>query len=117
FGALDKAWGQLLSSIEQSDNLAAMRGVEIPSEVYLALEPHRRIQLAKVLTVSRFAGATLVRHPEWLASLDSSGELDAALAPQALKELLDEGLEAAEDEAAMHAVVRRYRRARMLGIV
>lgn len=117
FGALDKAWGQLLSSIEQSDNLAAMRGVEIPSEVYLALEPHRRIQLAKVLTVSRFAGATLVRHPEWLASLDSSGELDAALAPQALKELLDEGLEAAENEAAMHAVVRRYRRARMLGIV
>ncbi|WP_417328821.1 bifunctional [glutamate--ammonia ligase]-adenylyl-L-tyrosine phosphorylase/[glutamate--ammonia-ligase] adenylyltransferase [Halomonas cupida] len=116
-GDLDKVWGRLSTSLEQADNLAEMRGVESPSDVYQALESHRREQLARVLAISRFAGDTLVRHPEWLASLDSSAELDRALPFDAMRQLLDEALDSAEDEAAMHAALRRFRRARMLGIV
>ncbi|ALM53922.1 bifunctional [glutamate--ammonia ligase]-adenylyl-L-tyrosine phosphorylase/[glutamate--ammonia-ligase] adenylyltransferase [Halomonas huangheensis] len=116
-GDLDKVRERLMASLEQADNLAEMRGMEPPSDVYQALESHRREQLARVLAISSFAGETLVRHPDWLASLDSSGELDRALNADDLRQLLDEALDGAEDEATMHAVLRRFRRARMLGIV
>ncbi|MFW6346604.1 MAG: bifunctional [glutamate--ammonia ligase]-adenylyl-L-tyrosine phosphorylase/[glutamate--ammonia-ligase] adenylyltransferase, partial [Halomonas sp.] len=55
--------------------------------------------------------------PEWLLHLDASGELDTAPDAEVLRDWLDERLEAAEDEAAMQAAIRRFRRARMTGIV
>ncbi|MBY5940142.1 bifunctional [glutamate--ammonia ligase]-adenylyl-L-tyrosine phosphorylase/[glutamate--ammonia-ligase] adenylyltransferase [Halomonas sp. DP5N14-9] len=116
-GALDAAWERLASRLEQADNVAEMSGNEPPGELYQALEPHRRVELARVLAISEFACETLCRHPQWLGCLDSSGELDRALTPEALRQLLDEGLEAAEDEAAMQAAIRRFRAARMLAIV
>ncbi len=115
--ALRHTWERLTASLEQADNLASMQGQEAPSECWTALSPERCEQLARVLAVSGFAVETLVRHPEWLAHLDAEGELDAAPSEATLRESLEERLEDAEDEAAMHAAIRRFRQARMLGIV
>ena len=72
-GALDAAWERLASRLEQADNVAEMSGNEPPGELYQALEPHRRVELARVLAISEFACETLCRHPQWLGCLDSSG--------------------------------------------
>ncbi|WP_136249039.1 bifunctional [glutamate--ammonia ligase]-adenylyl-L-tyrosine phosphorylase/[glutamate--ammonia-ligase] adenylyltransferase [Halomonas borealis] len=108
---------RLATAIEQADNLAALQQQDGPGEGWAALAPHRREQLARVLAVSDFAAETLIRHPDWLSHLDAAGELEAAPDAAALHEDLAERLAAAEDEAAMQAVVRRFRGARMLGIV
>ncbi|WP_372613628.1 bifunctional [glutamate--ammonia ligase]-adenylyl-L-tyrosine phosphorylase/[glutamate--ammonia-ligase] adenylyltransferase [Halomonas sp.] len=108
---------RLSTSLEQADNLADMNGGESPLEDWLALSGERREQLARVLAISEFVAETLVRYPEWLLHLDASGELEAAPDAESLGEWLDERLEAAEDEEALHAAIRRFRRARMLGIV
>ncbi|MGM0704111.1 MAG: bifunctional [glutamate--ammonia ligase]-adenylyl-L-tyrosine phosphorylase/[glutamate--ammonia-ligase] adenylyltransferase [Pseudomonadota bacterium] len=115
--ALGKAWQRLAESLAEADNVAEMTGQEIPSESWEALADSRRRQLARVLAISTFAAETLVRHPDWLQHLDASGELDAALAPDTLGDMLAERLESAADEDELHAALRRFRQARMLGIV
>ncbi|HCL22409.1 MAG TPA: hypothetical protein DHW46_01810, partial [Halomonas sp.] len=47
----------------------------------------------------------------------AAGELDSAPSKEALTQWLDDALESAEDEDALHRALRRFRRARMLGIV
>ncbi|GHE22169.1 bifunctional [glutamate--ammonia ligase]-adenylyl-L-tyrosine phosphorylase/[glutamate--ammonia-ligase] adenylyltransferase [Halomonas urumqiensis] len=108
---------RLAQSLEQADNLAGMSARESPLEDWLGLSESRRKQMARVLAISDFVAETLVRYPEWLLHLDASGELDAAPDEQTLRAWLDERLEDAEDEAALHAAIRRFRRARMTGIV
>ncbi|RCV88255.1 bifunctional [glutamate--ammonia ligase]-adenylyl-L-tyrosine phosphorylase/[glutamate--ammonia-ligase] adenylyltransferase [Billgrantia montanilacus] len=115
--ALGKAWQRLSDSLAQADNVAEMTGQERPSESWEALDEQRRRQLARVLVISDFVLDTLVRHPDWLLHLDAGGELEAAPDEATLRDTLDERLEAAEDEAGLHAAIRRFRRARMLGIV
>ncbi len=115
--ALGKAWQRLRDSLAQADNVAEMTGQELPSESWEALDEQRRRQLARVLAVSDFVVDTLVRYPEWLLHLDASGELEQAPPKEELINALGERLDAADDEAAMHAAIRRFRRARMLGIV
>ncbi|MDN3524506.1 bifunctional [glutamate--ammonia ligase]-adenylyl-L-tyrosine phosphorylase/[glutamate--ammonia-ligase] adenylyltransferase [Halomonas sabkhae] len=115
--ALRHAWERLSTALEQADNLAAMQQQEAPSESWLALSRARRQQLARVLAVSNLALETLVRHPDWLAHLDAIGELDVTPSAASWNEALAESLEDVTDEAAMHAVIRRFRQARMLGIV
>ncbi|MFQ3789494.1 bifunctional [glutamate--ammonia ligase]-adenylyl-L-tyrosine phosphorylase/[glutamate--ammonia-ligase] adenylyltransferase [Halomonas sp. A29] len=114
---LGKAWQRLGESLARGDNVAEMTGQELPSENWLGLDPERRRQLARVIAISDFAVDTLVRYPDWLQHLDASGELDAAPDADTLGAWLAERLENAEDEAALHAALRRFRRARMLGIV
>ncbi|ATJ81287.1 bifunctional [glutamate--ammonia ligase]-adenylyl-L-tyrosine phosphorylase/[glutamate--ammonia-ligase] adenylyltransferase [Halomonas beimenensis] len=114
---LRHAWERLVTSLEQADNLASLQDQESPVESWAALSVERREQLARVLAVSDFAAETLIRHPDWLIHLDAAGELDAAPGKATLDEALAERLEAAEDEAGLHAALRRFRRARMLGIV
>ncbi|TDX27611.1 glutamate-ammonia-ligase adenylyltransferase [Modicisalibacter xianhensis] len=108
---------RLREALTQADNLAEHRQVEPPSEFWLALSAAHREQLARVLVVSEFAAETLMRFPDWLAILDQDGELDSAPDDETMRQMLGEALERAEDEAQMHATVRRFRRARMLGIV
>jgi glutamate-ammonia-ligase adenylyltransferase len=105
---------RLSTSLEQA---ADMNGGESPLEDWLALSGERREQLARVLAISDFLAETLVRHPEWLLHLDASGELETAPEAESLGEWLAERLESAENEEAMHAAIRRFRCARMLGIV
>ena len=115
--ALERAWQRLRESLAQADNVAEMTGQEPPSENWLGLDTERRRQLARVLAISEFALDTLVRYPEWLQHLDASGELDTPPSAESLDAWLAEQLENVEEEAGLHAVLRRFRRARMLGIV
>ncbi|MBA2780518.1 bifunctional [glutamate--ammonia ligase]-adenylyl-L-tyrosine phosphorylase/[glutamate--ammonia-ligase] adenylyltransferase [Billgrantia kenyensis] len=115
--ALEKARQRLDESLAQADNVAEMTGQECPSENWLALDRERRCQLARVLVISDFVLDTLVRYPDWLLHLDASGELETAPGADILAAWLAERLEGVEDEADLHAALRRFRRARMLGIV
>ncbi|MGJ7460566.1 bifunctional [glutamate--ammonia ligase]-adenylyl-L-tyrosine phosphorylase/[glutamate--ammonia-ligase] adenylyltransferase [Halomonas sp. MA07-2] len=108
---------RLVEALAQADNLADMAGRESPLEDWLGLCVSRREQLARVLAISEFVAETLVRYPEWLLHLDASGELDITPDAESLRSWLEERLESAEDEAAMQAAIRRFRRARMVGIV
>ncbi|PMR72106.1 bifunctional [glutamate--ammonia ligase]-adenylyl-L-tyrosine phosphorylase/[glutamate--ammonia-ligase] adenylyltransferase [Billgrantia endophytica] len=115
--ALAKAWQRLHDSLAQADSVAELTGQEPPSESWVALGDGRRRQLARVLAISDFVLDSLVRHPDWLLHLDASGELDEAPGTEVQRDWLDERLEAVDDEAAMQSAIRRFRRARMMGIV
>ncbi|HET8790374.1 MAG TPA: bifunctional [glutamate--ammonia ligase]-adenylyl-L-tyrosine phosphorylase/[glutamate--ammonia-ligase] adenylyltransferase [Modicisalibacter sp.] len=108
---------RLRDALEQADELAERQQIDLPSECWTALPDSRREQLARVLAISDFASDTLVRYPAWLCSLDADGELDAPLGADTLTQMLADALDGIEDEAQMHAAIRRFRRARMLGIV
>lgn len=108
---------RLVEALAQADNLADMNGRESPLENWLGLSMSRREQLARVLAISEFVAETLVRYPEWLLHLDANGELDATPDAESLRGWLEERLESAEDETAMQGAIRRFRRARMVGIV
>ncbi|SDO81115.1 glutamate-ammonia-ligase adenylyltransferase [Halomonas shengliensis] len=116
-GPLGHTRQRLAEALSQADNLAEMSGRDSPLEDWLGLSEARREELARVLAISDFVAETLVRYPEWLLHLDASGELSAAPDAEILRAWLDERLEEAEDEAAMQAAIRRFRRARMVGIV
>ncbi|WP_027962180.1 bifunctional [glutamate--ammonia ligase]-adenylyl-L-tyrosine phosphorylase/[glutamate--ammonia-ligase] adenylyltransferase [Halomonas halodenitrificans] len=113
---LERTRGRLAEALGEAERLARMTDRDSPLESWLGLAESRREQLARVLAVSDFVAETLVRYPDWLVHLDVNGELDAAPNAEALRDWLVERLEEAEDEAAMHAVIRRFRCARMVGI-
>nr|WP_298378890.1 bifunctional [glutamate--ammonia ligase]-adenylyl-L-tyrosine phosphorylase/[glutamate--ammonia-ligase] adenylyltransferase [uncultured Halomonas sp.] len=115
--SLGKAKERLDEALTQADNLAELKKMERPSDTWQALSQTRREQLVRVLACSTFAGDTLARYPDWLAFLEAEGELDAALDEAALTQVLTDALDSAEDEAQMQAALRRFRRARMLGII
>ena len=108
---------RLSEALSQADNIASMTKQPLPSSSWESLSPARREALARVVTISTFALDTLARFPLWLAELDAAGELDSAPSKEALTQWLDEALESAEDEEALHRILRRFRRARMLGII
>lgn len=111
------AWQRLSDALTQADNIASMTQQELPSSSWQALSGARREALARVLAISTFALDTLVRYPQWLADLDIAGELDANPGRDELASWLNESLESAEDEETMQRAIRRFRRARMLGII
>ncbi|MDC8801905.1 bifunctional [glutamate--ammonia ligase]-adenylyl-L-tyrosine phosphorylase/[glutamate--ammonia-ligase] adenylyltransferase [Halomonas pacifica] len=116
-GPLGQAQQRLDEALAQADSLAEMTGRDSPLEDWLALPEACREQLARVVAISDFALETLVRYPQWLLHLEANGELENAPEPALLEAWLGEALEAAEDESAMQGALRRFRRARMLGIV
>ncbi|MCB8888109.1 bifunctional [glutamate--ammonia ligase]-adenylyl-L-tyrosine phosphorylase/[glutamate--ammonia-ligase] adenylyltransferase [Vreelandella malpeensis] len=107
----------LSSALDKADNVASMTDRPLPSRYYQALDPETTRALCRVVGISRFAGDTLARFPDWLEALAARGELDATPARAELRAWLEALLEGIEDEEAMHRVIRRFRRARMLGIV
>ncbi|GGC86307.1 bifunctional [glutamate--ammonia ligase]-adenylyl-L-tyrosine phosphorylase/[glutamate--ammonia-ligase] adenylyltransferase [Vreelandella lutescens] len=115
--AAAQAHQRLGEALSQADNIASMTKQPLPSSSWEALSSNRREALARVVTISTFALDTLARFPHWLAELDAAGELDSAPSKEALTQWLDDALASAEDEDALHRALRRFRRARMLGIV
>ncbi|WP_434986832.1 bifunctional [glutamate--ammonia ligase]-adenylyl-L-tyrosine phosphorylase/[glutamate--ammonia-ligase] adenylyltransferase [Vreelandella zhaodongensis] len=111
------AWQRLSEALSQADNIASMTKQPLPSSSWEALSGARREALASVVTISSFALDTLAHFPHWLIDLDVAGELDATPSKEKQASWLDDALENADDEAAMHRAIRRFRRARMLGIV
>lgn len=82
-----------------------------------ALDTARRRQLARTCLLSDFACETLARRPALLEELLDSGELKTPPSREWLEARLSRSLAAAESEEAMQAALRRFRQARMLGIV
>ncbi len=117
FDAARKAGQRLGDALGQADSVASMTKQPLPSRHWKALAEPRREALTRVVTVSTFALDTLARYPDWLGELEASGELDAAPARHDQQQWLHAALDGAEDDAAMQRVLRRFRRARMLGIV
>ncbi|WP_017429588.1 bifunctional [glutamate--ammonia ligase]-adenylyl-L-tyrosine phosphorylase/[glutamate--ammonia-ligase] adenylyltransferase [Vreelandella jeotgali] len=85
--------------------------------VWQALTPERQTALARVVTVSNFAQDVLVRTPALLGELQAAGELDATPARPVLERRLADALAQADDEETLYAAVRRFRQAKMLGII
>ncbi len=108
---------RLRESLSEADARAERNAEGSPSEAWAALAQARRGELARVLTVSNLVAESLIRFPGWLAYLDAEGELDRAPEREQYDRLLADALERADDESQLHAVLRRFRRARMLGIV
>ncbi|WP_447555270.1 bifunctional [glutamate--ammonia ligase]-adenylyl-L-tyrosine phosphorylase/[glutamate--ammonia-ligase] adenylyltransferase [Vreelandella sp. EE22] len=111
----EQALKSLADALEKADNVASMTDKPLPSRHFE--DPSRQAALCRVVTVSHFASQTLARYPQWLGELLESGELDAAPDKARQQTWLDEALAHAADEEAMHRVIRRFRRVRMLGIV
>lgn len=108
---------RLVDALAQADNLASMTGKALPSGPWHDLPEARREALARVVTVSTFALETLARFPHWLAELEASGELDRAPDKATLVQWLHDALAGCEEEESLQRTLRRFRRARMLGIV
>ena len=109
---------RLDEALDKADSGAAATSPEtLPSAAWQGLSATRRAALMRVVTVSNFALDVLVRTPLLLSELLDAGELDAALERATLECWLGEALADAFDEAAMHQAVRRFRQARMLGII
>lgn len=115
--AVCKAGQRLSDALGQADNVASMTNQPLPSRQWATLSESHREALVRVLAVSTFATDTLVRYPRWLAELDSFGELDDSPTRHEQQQWLRAALDNAEDETAMHRTLRRFRRARMLGIL
>ncbi|MGS2744789.1 bifunctional [glutamate--ammonia ligase]-adenylyl-L-tyrosine phosphorylase/[glutamate--ammonia-ligase] adenylyltransferase [Halomonas sp. LS-001] len=113
----EQARTRLNEALSQADNVASMTGQEPPSESWAGLSAERRAALLRVITISTFALDTLVRTPSLLLELDIAGELDSTPDRETQASWLAERLAEADDEAAMHQAIRRFRRGRMLGIV
>ncbi|WP_148252665.1 bifunctional [glutamate--ammonia ligase]-adenylyl-L-tyrosine phosphorylase/[glutamate--ammonia-ligase] adenylyltransferase [Aidingimonas lacisalsi] len=114
---LGKAGQQLDEALMRADQQAARLDSEPVSDSWLALSTVRREQLARVLAISPFVVDTLTRHPDWLTRLDANGELENAPDHELLSRWLTDALELCDDEAGMQAVIRRFRHARMVGII
>lgn len=112
-----QALTRLNEALTQADNIASMSGQTMPSDDWAGLSPSRLDALLRVISISTFALDTLVRTPDMLFELDTAGELDATPERHIQAGWLQECLNSAADEEAMHKAIRRFRRARMLGIV
>lgn len=104
-------------ALVQADERAGREEMDPPGEAWAALSESRRAQLARVLAVSDFAADVLVRHPAWLLQLDADAELDAAPDRATLDGWLADALDGVDSEEQLHAALRRFRNARLLGIV
>ena len=95
-------WAQCLEA-------AAAAGVELPVPV---LEP----EALRVFEASEFVALACARHPAMFQDLVVSGDLARPYAAGDLRARLTQALEGVADEPALHAALRRFRRAQMVRI-
>ncbi|GAA3907410.1 bifunctional [glutamate--ammonia ligase]-adenylyl-L-tyrosine phosphorylase/[glutamate--ammonia-ligase] adenylyltransferase [Halomonas cibimaris] len=100
-----------------NQTLAHMACDDAALAAWQALPAARRAALVRTVTISSFALDVLVRTPVVLHELLATGELDAAPARAALAQRLEKALAQADDEESLYRAVRRFRQARMLGII
>ncbi|MHB0776172.1 bifunctional [glutamate--ammonia ligase]-adenylyl-L-tyrosine phosphorylase/[glutamate--ammonia-ligase] adenylyltransferase [Halomonas sp. WWR20] len=114
---LHNVQSHLNDSLTAAERAAQASDGESPLTDWLALSEARRRELARVVALSDYVSEALMRQPRLLMRLDASQELDEAPSREAMASWLAEGLETASDETQMQACLRRFRRARMVGII
>ena len=87
------------------------------AEAWHSLDGTRGGELARLVLLSDFALDALATRPALLPAALEMGELEAAPDRALLEEILREALAMADSEETLHRVLRRFRQARMLGIV
>ncbi len=90
------------------------RCLEAAAERHVALAPPA--SLPRAFAASEFLATSAAAHPELLAELLDSGELERDLSLAHYLEVLTPLLETAEDETALMRVLRRFRRREMMRI-
>ncbi|GAA0697948.1 bifunctional [glutamate--ammonia ligase]-adenylyl-L-tyrosine phosphorylase/[glutamate--ammonia-ligase] adenylyltransferase [Marinobacterium maritimum] len=88
----------------------ALSGLDTPPEAL-------NTQLARVLVGSDYVAEQLQRHPEWLAELLSSGDLQQAYADSAYAERLQALLSEITDEKELHRQLRLFRQREMVRLI
>lgn len=113
--ALESTWREARVRLDEGLESSAGDGSILDS--WLSLEPTRREELARVVVLSDFALDALAPRPALLPVLLDSGELETAPSRVQIEETLRERLAQAGSEEDLHRALRRFRQARMLGIV
>ncbi|WP_303856601.1 bifunctional [glutamate--ammonia ligase]-adenylyl-L-tyrosine phosphorylase/[glutamate--ammonia-ligase] adenylyltransferase [Salinicola salarius] len=113
--ALENAWQEARQRLDAG--LDAAGADPAVTDAWLSLSDVRRRELARLVLLSDFALDALVTRPALLPGLIDSGELEAAPNRAQIEDALHQALAEADDEASLHRALRRFRQARMLGIV
>lgn len=113
--ALESAWQEARQRLDAGLD-AAVADPDV-TDAWLSLSDVRRRELARLVLLSDFALDALVTRPALLPGLIDSGELEAAPNRAQIEDTLHQALAEADDEASLHRALRRFRQARMLGIV
>ncbi|WP_110692648.1 bifunctional [glutamate--ammonia ligase]-adenylyl-L-tyrosine phosphorylase/[glutamate--ammonia-ligase] adenylyltransferase [Salinicola halophyticus] len=113
--ALESTWREARVRLDEGLESSAGDGSILDS--WLSLEPTRREELARVVVLSDLALDALATRPALLPVLLDSGELETAPGRAQIEETLRERLAEADSEETLHRALRRFRQARMLGIV
>ncbi|GAA0789765.1 bifunctional [glutamate--ammonia ligase]-adenylyl-L-tyrosine phosphorylase/[glutamate--ammonia-ligase] adenylyltransferase [Marinobacterium sediminicola] len=82
-----------------------------------ALPEELHAQLARVLVGSDYVAEQLQRHPDWLAELISSGDLQQAYADSTYAERLQARLSTITDEKELHRQLRLFRQREMVRLI
>ena len=88
-----------------------------PALEAVTLSEQQQWQLAQTLLGSDFVAAQLEAHPEWLAQLLDSGDLDRAYDASTCEERLQALLQPVEDEKALQRVLRQFRQREMIRFI
>jgi len=113
--ALENAWRE--AKVRLGEGLESCADDESITDTWLSLEETRRGELARLVLLSDFALDALITRPALLPTLIESGELETAPSRVQIEEALREPLAQADSEETLHQALRRFRQARMLGIV
>jgi glutamate-ammonia-ligase adenylyltransferase len=90
--------------------------VEAARSADVSLPDQAADRLSTVFVLSEFVFRNACRHPEMLADLVQSGDLDRAYGAAEYPEKADKSIQPAEDEPALMAALRRFRRREMVRI-
>jgi glutamate-ammonia-ligase adenylyltransferase len=112
---LETAWRE--ARVRLAEGLESCVDDTSITDAWLALDDIRREELARLVVLSDFALDALATRPALLPVLLDSGELETASSRAQIEEMLRGKLAEADSEESLHRALRRFRQARMLGIV
>ncbi|MGQ7241942.1 bifunctional [glutamate--ammonia ligase]-adenylyl-L-tyrosine phosphorylase/[glutamate--ammonia-ligase] adenylyltransferase [Salinicola sp. V024] len=113
--ALETAWRE--ARMRLGEGLESCAGDESITEAWLSLDETRRQEMARLVLLSDFALDALSMRPALLPALLHTQELETAPSRPQIEDALREMLAQAGSEEDLHRALRRFRQARMLGIV
>ncbi|WP_110657294.1 bifunctional [glutamate--ammonia ligase]-adenylyl-L-tyrosine phosphorylase/[glutamate--ammonia-ligase] adenylyltransferase [Salinicola halimionae] len=112
---LETAWCEV--RVRLGEGLESCAGDESITGAWLSLDEIRRQEMARLVLLSDFALDALTTRPALLPALLHTQELVTAPSRSQIEDALRETLAQADSEEDLHKALRRFRQARMLGIV